>query len=51
MIGNRVAEFTSKVIPSAVEESRCETVNQFRGILRLRLASLRMTAFTKTHGK
>jgi hypothetical protein len=31
------------VIPSEVEESRCETKEQFRGILRLRFASLRIT--------
>ncbi len=31
------------VIPSEVEESRGETEEQFRGILRLRFASLRMT--------
>jgi len=31
------------VVPSEVEESRGETDEQFRGILRLRFASLRMT--------
>jgi hypothetical protein len=31
------------VIPSEVEESRGKTEEQFRGILRLRFASLRMT--------
>jgi hypothetical protein len=31
------------VVPSEVEESRGETEEQFRGILRLRFASLRMT--------
>ena len=31
------------VIPSEVEEPRSETEEQFRGILRLRFASLRMT--------
>ena len=31
------------VIPSKVEEPRGETEEQFRGILRLRFASLRMT--------
>jgi len=31
------------VIPSEVEESRGHTEKQFRGILRLRFASLRMT--------
>jgi hypothetical protein len=31
------------VIPSEVDESRGETEKQFRGILRLRFASLRMT--------
>jgi len=31
------------VVPSEVEESRDETEEQFRGILRLRFASLRMT--------
>ena len=31
------------VIPSEVEESRSETEKQFRGILRLCFASLRMT--------
>jgi hypothetical protein len=31
------------VVPSEVEESRGETEKQFRGILRLRFASLRMT--------
>jgi hypothetical protein len=31
------------VIPSEVEESRGESEKQFRGILRLRSASLRMT--------
>jgi hypothetical protein len=30
------------VVPSEVEESRGETDEQFRGILRLRFASLRM---------
>ncbi len=36
---------TTLVIPSEVEESRRNTVCQFRGILRLRLyASLRMTS-------
>jgi hypothetical protein len=44
---NRVADFTSNVTPSGVEESRCETVGQFRVLLRLRSASLRMTAFGK----
>jgi hypothetical protein len=33
------------VIPSNVEESRGETEEQFRGILRLRFASLRMTIY------
>src|SRR6478672_2379768 len=32
------------VIPSEVEESRGENLRQFRGILRLRFAPLRMTA-------
>jgi hypothetical protein len=31
------------VIPSEVEESRGETEKQFRGVLRPRFASLRMT--------
>jgi hypothetical protein len=31
------------VVPSEVEESRGETDEQFRGILQLRFASLRMT--------
>ena len=31
------------VVPSEVEESRGETEEQFRGIPRLRFASLRMT--------
>jgi hypothetical protein len=31
------------VVPSEVEEPRGETEEQFRGILRLRFASLRMT--------
>ncbi len=31
------------VVPSEVEESRGEIEEQFRGILRLRFASLRMT--------
>ena len=31
------------VVPSEVEESRGETEEQFRGILRLRFASLRTT--------
>ncbi len=31
------------VIPGEVEESRFETEGYFRGILRLRFASLRMT--------
>ncbi len=31
------------VVPSEVEESRGETEEQFRGILRLRFASLRIT--------
>jgi hypothetical protein len=31
------------VVPSEVEESRGETEEQFRGILRLRFVSLRMT--------
>jgi MazG family protein len=35
------------VIPSEVEESRNETQKERRGILRLRCASLRMTAFEK----
>jgi 7-cyano-7-deazaguanine reductase len=35
------------VIPSEVEESRCETEGYFRGILRLRFASLRMTVAHK----
>jgi hypothetical protein len=33
------------VIPSEVEESRGETEKQFRGILRLRFTSLRMTIY------
>jgi len=36
------SDFT-EVIPSKVEESRGITTAQFRGILRLRFASLRMT--------
>jgi hypothetical protein len=60
MTGNRVAEFTSKVILSEVKAAtqpqnaarpgfqfRCGTGGQFRGLLRLRSASLRMTAFGK----
>jgi hypothetical protein len=34
---------TPFVIPSEVEESRCETIGCLRGILRLRCAPLRMT--------
>src|SRR5437867_6769355 len=33
------------VIPSGVEESRCETQSSVRGILRLRCAPLRMTSW------
>jgi hypothetical protein len=41
----------TNVIPSEVEESRYDTHIGVGGILRLRFASLRMTAFTKTHTK
>ena len=45
MTENRGREFTSKVIPSEVEESRCETVRQFRGLFDSALATLRMSSF------
>ena len=43
--GNSNDRMTNNLIgiPSEVEESRGETETQFRGILRLRFASLRMT--------
>src|SRR5437867_3290479 len=41
--GKRAATTDDVVIPSEVEESRCEPKGYFRGILRLHFASLRMT--------